>query len=161
RHLFTDDSEEAHQLYRRLQAGESFETLAAQVFEDTLLSRNGGDLGWVKAGDLDDEFSNAALNLNKGEISPPVQTRWGYHIIQLLDRKEQVMVTESVLNAQRSSLEKRIRRKKSRRLANRYITDVMADLNPQPNPQKFRRLWNAVVPKDEREKSELSFKVSF
>jgi foldase protein PrsA len=161
RHLFTKDVEEARILYRRLQEGASFATLAAEVFQDTLLVKSGGDLGWIKAGDLDEDFADAALVLAPNEISSPVQTQWGYHIIQVLDRKDQVLLTEDDFNAQRRSLEKRIKRKKSRRLANEYIAHFMKDVNPQPVPQNFRLLWNAVVPSTESENSVLTFNLMF
>lgn len=161
RHLFTKDVEEAQSLYRQLQEKVPFAMLAAEVFQDTVLAKSGGDLGWMKAGDLDEDFANAALALQGNEISSPVQTRWGYHIIQLLDRKEQVILTEEDFQAQRRSLEKRIRRQKSQRLANEYIADFMKDINPQPVPQNFRLLWKAVVPATESEKNSLTFNLMF
>lgn len=161
RHLFTKDIEEAQALYRRLQGGASFAALAAEVFQDTMLVKSGGDLDWMKAGDLDEEFADAALALHGNEISQPVQTRWGYHIIQVPDRKDQVMLTEDDFNAQRRSLGKRIQRRKSQRLANEYISGFMKDINPQPVPQNLRLLWNAIVPAPEREKSVLTFNLMF
>jgi hypothetical protein len=135
--------------------------LAAKIFQDTLLSQNGGDLGWMTAGELDKDFAEAALVLAPNEISPPVQTQWGYHIIQLLDRKDQVMLSEEGFAAQRRSLEKRIKLQKSKRFANQYIASFMKDLNPQPVPQNFRLLWNAVVSGVEQEKTRLSFNLMF
>ena len=161
RHLFARDPEQAQKLYDQLQAGTSFEALAPRVFDDTSLAANGGDLGWIKAGDLDDNFAEAALELDKNEISKPVQTQWGYHIIQLLDRKDQVMLSETEFDAQKESLRKKIKMKKSQQLANHYIASFMKDLNPQPVPDNFRLLWNAVVPQSEHEKSVLSFNVMF
>lgn len=161
RHLFTKDPQQAQELYDQLQNGASIEMLAPQVFRDTLLAESGGDLGWHKAGELDEDFAAVALQLGPNEISKPVQTRWGYHIIQLLGRKDQVILSEAAFNAQRQSLEKRLRRKKSQRLANQYIAWFMQSINPQPVPQNFLLLWRAVVPPAEQEKSTLSFKIAF
>jgi len=161
RQLFTKDAEHAQELYEQLQADATFETLASQVFADTVLAKNGGDLGWIKAGDLDEDFADATLSLGKNEISQPTQTQWGYHIIQLLDRKEQIILTESDFNAQKSGLEKRIKRKKGQRLSSAFIAGFMKDLNPQPVPNNFRLLWNAIVSPPEREKSTISFKITF
>jgi hypothetical protein len=161
RHLFTRDVEEARALYRQLHEGVLFETLATEIFRDTTLAKSGGDLGWIKAGDLDEDFAEAALALGGNEISQPVQTRWGYHIIQLLDRKDQVMLTEDDFKTQRGSLEKRIKRQKSQRLANKYIADFMKEINPQPVPENFRLLWRAIVPGSESEKSVLTFNLMF
>ena len=74
---------------KRAQAGEDFAKLAKEVSEDTANAANGGDLGFVGAGDLVPQFEQAAFALKKGEISPaPVRTPFGYHAIKLLDVKE-------------------------------------------------------------------------
>lgn len=161
RHLFTSDPEQAQEFYNQLQSGAPFEALASWVFEDTSLATNGGDLGWVKAGDLDDNFAEAALGLDKNEISKPVRTQWGYHIIQLLDRKDQMILKEAEYDVQKESLRKKIKMKKSQQLANQFIASFMKGLNPQPVPDNFRLLWNAIVPQSEHEKSVLSFNIMF
>jgi peptidyl-prolyl cis-trans isomerase D len=74
---------------KRAQAGEDFGKLAKEVSEDTANAAQGGDLGFVGAGDLVPQFEQAAFALKKGEISPaPVRTPFGYHAIKVLDVKE-------------------------------------------------------------------------
>ena len=74
---------------KRAQAGEDFGKLAKEVSEDTANAANGGDLGFVGAGDLVPQFEQAAFALKKGEVSPaPVRTPFGYHAIKMLDVKE-------------------------------------------------------------------------
>ncbi len=69
---------------RRLDAGEEFAAVAADVSQDPTASR-GGDLGWIAPGDLaDDLFSSAAFALPDSAISDIVRSRYGYHIIQRL-----------------------------------------------------------------------------
>ena len=74
---------------KRAQAGEDFGKLAKEVSEDTANAAQGGDLGFVRAGDLVPQFEQAAFALKKGEVSPaPVRTPFGYHAIKVQDVKE-------------------------------------------------------------------------
>ncbi|MGH7506281.1 MAG: peptidylprolyl isomerase, partial [Longimicrobiales bacterium] len=73
----------ADSLLLRARAGEDFEALAKQYSEDPGSKELGGDLGWFRPGDLYPEFERAAYALRPGEISPPVRTRAGWHVIKL------------------------------------------------------------------------------
>ncbi|MGN0918799.1 MAG: peptidylprolyl isomerase, partial [Oxalobacter sp.] len=64
----------------------SFEELAKTYSNDTSASR-GGDLGWIYPGDTVPEFEKAMMALNIGEISDPVETQFGFHLIQVLEKK--------------------------------------------------------------------------
>jgi peptidyl-prolyl cis-trans isomerase SurA len=78
----------------RLDNGEKFEMLARQYSEDSTAS-NGGDLGWVNPGDTVPQFEKAMNELKDNQISPPIQTQFGWHIIQLLERRSQDMSKDS------------------------------------------------------------------
>jgi len=74
---------------KRARAGEDFAKLAKETSEDTANAQQGGDLGFVKPGDLVPQFEQAAFALKKGELAPaPVRTMFGYHAIKVLDVKE-------------------------------------------------------------------------
>ena len=79
----------------QVQTGEkTFEELARQYSEDTTASQ-GGDLGYISPGQMVPEFETAAFKLGPGEVSPLVQTQFGYHIIQAADvKKENETVTQ-------------------------------------------------------------------
>lgn len=66
--------------------GKSFEEMAARYSQDGS-GRMGGDLGWAKRGKFVPEFEAAAYKLEKGEVSPIVETEFGFHIIQLIERR--------------------------------------------------------------------------
>lgn len=66
---------------RRLDKGESFEALSKEI------SKDDGDLGFISKGVMDKAFDSVAFKLNKGEISKPVKTNFGYHLIKLIDIK--------------------------------------------------------------------------
>jgi len=74
-------------LRRRAVAGESFGALARQYSQDASAG-NGGDLGWFGPGDMVGPFDAAVYQLEVGEVSPVVRTGFGYHIIQLNDRRD-------------------------------------------------------------------------
>lgn len=76
----------AEEVLKRLRGGEDFAKLAAEFGSDGTKDK-GGDLGWFGPSDMDPDFSKAAYALKPGEISDVVQTRFGFHIIKLEERK--------------------------------------------------------------------------
>ena len=68
-----------------LAQGKSFEELAKQYSEDTGSKEKGGDLGFFGPGKMVKEFEEATQKLKKGEVSEPVKTQFGYHIIKVTD----------------------------------------------------------------------------
>jgi len=81
----------------RVKGGEAFDKLAAELSEDPSAKQNSGDLNFFTREQMVPEFANAAFGMQKGEISAPVKSQFGFHIIQLTDRKDaETMVLESV-----------------------------------------------------------------
>lgn len=83
RHILVEQQYEAEDLLRKIEAGESFEELAKK-FSRCPSSRAGGDLGSFGRGRMVEAFEEAAFALEPGEVSSPVRTRFGYHLIQRL-----------------------------------------------------------------------------
>ncbi len=80
--------ERINEIYKKLQQGENFEALAKQFSDDKSSARNGGKLRAFKSGQLSSiVFENAAFALNKDEITKPVKTKFGWHIIKLIDKQ--------------------------------------------------------------------------
>ncbi|HEX8349927.1 MAG TPA: peptidylprolyl isomerase, partial [Hymenobacter sp.] len=81
----------------RIQAGESFETLAKQFSQDPGSAVEGGYLGFFKRKELVPEYEAAALRLEPGQMSPVVESQFGFHLIQLIERKGESFSTRHIL----------------------------------------------------------------
>jgi parvulin-like peptidyl-prolyl isomerase len=88
RHILVETEAEAKTIYELLKHGEDFATLAKERSKDTGSGANGGDLGWFGKGAMVAEFENAAFSLKIGEISEPIKSQFGYHIIQVLGHQD-------------------------------------------------------------------------
>jgi parvulin-like peptidyl-prolyl isomerase len=84
RHILVETEAEAKTIYNFLQQGSDFATFAKKMSKDTGSAVNGGDLGWFGKGQMVPEFEAVAFKLKVGEISQPVKSQFGWHIIQVL-----------------------------------------------------------------------------
>jgi peptidyl-prolyl cis-trans isomerase SurA len=84
-------------LKKRIQEGEDFAELASVYSDDPGSARVGGDLGWQKRGTFVPEFEAEAFNLEPDELSDIVETEFGFHLIQLLDRRGNTIKTRHIL----------------------------------------------------------------
>ena len=84
----------------RVYKGEDFKMLATLYSDDPGSATKGGELGFVNRGDLVPEFERAAFRLKEGEISEIVESKFGYHIVQLIERRgEQINVRHILIKA--------------------------------------------------------------
>jgi foldase protein PrsA len=88
RHILVEDEKTANEVKKKLDEGAKFEDLAKEYSKDPGSAANGGDLGWFGPGKMVPEFEKATYALKVDEISAPVKSEHGYHIIQLLEKKE-------------------------------------------------------------------------
>ncbi|WP_454192374.1 foldase protein PrsA [Paenibacillus sp. Marseille-Q7038] len=87
-HILVATKEEAEAIKKELDGGADFATLASEKSTDTASAVNGGDLGFFGEGQMVEEFEKAAFSMEINEISEPVKTENGYHIIKKTDHKE-------------------------------------------------------------------------
>ncbi len=85
-------AEEARQ---RLQQGADFASVAREYSDDRGSAMNGGDLGWVRPGQTVPAFEEAMTSLSPNQLSEPVRSQFGYHVIEVLERRRQDVTEES------------------------------------------------------------------
>ncbi|WP_101845056.1 peptidylprolyl isomerase [Halobacillus sp. Marseille-P3879] len=88
RHILTETKEEAQTVLDKLEEGEDFADLAAEYSTDDTTSESGGDLGTFGEGEMVEAFDKAAFSMEAGEVSDPVETEYGFHIIEVTDRTD-------------------------------------------------------------------------
>lgn len=87
--LFNDAKKKADEVLVKVKEDKAdFATLAKESSEDTGSKTNGGDLGWFGVGKMVKEFEEATTKLAPGQVSEPIKTRFGYHIIKLVEKRE-------------------------------------------------------------------------
>ncbi|MEL7646518.1 MAG: peptidylprolyl isomerase [Sedimentibacter sp.] len=93
RHILVATEDEAKAVIDRLNKGEKFEDLAKELSTDTSSGANGGDLDYFSYTDMVQPFSEAAFSLEIGQVSEPVQSEFGYHVIEVTDKKVDDTIT--------------------------------------------------------------------
>lgn len=87
--LVTEDEARTRmeQIRERIELGDDFAKLAQTHSDDTTSASNGGDLGWINPGEMVPEFEETMNKLEPGEVSAPVKSRFGWHLIQIQERR--------------------------------------------------------------------------
>lgn len=131
RHILVDDAALAAIVRERLLEGEDFGTVAQEASIDPSAATNNGDLGWFNKGMMVEPFSDAAFDLEIGEISDVVETSFGFHIIQLLGRESRPLDEASYQQARDEIFQK-----------------WLADTRENYNIEIFDDVWQSVAPTD-------------
>jgi parvulin-like peptidyl-prolyl isomerase len=131
RHILVATEEEAQQVLERLNNGENFADVAAEVSTDTSNKDQGGDLGWFAHERMVEPFSNAAFAMEVGEISEPVKTDFGYHIIQVLGHEERPLDETQLQQAQST-----------------VFQDWLTEAKAAANVETYDATWQAAIPND-------------
>ncbi len=97
----------AEELYTRYNEGEPFEELARRYSDDPGSGSLGGELGWIQPGKMVVEFEQQMDKLAINEVSEPFESRFGWHIVQVQERRKQDFTTEMRENQARSEIRKR------------------------------------------------------
>ncbi len=121
-HIVLDNIDTANMIVERLSKGENFEKLAYDYSIVPDAKRNKGDLGYFLWGVMVDEFQDAAFSMSPGEVSPPVKTRLGYHVIKIVDKLPNDKKEE--FSSMRNSIDRIILDKKKETLARNYFESI-------------------------------------
>ena len=109
RHILVATEKEAKDVEKQLADGKSFEEVARDYSKDPGSAKQGGDLGYFTKDKMVKEFADAAFKLKKGEVSQPVKSQFGWHIIKLEDIRK---VTPPTYNEAKETLRARLQDKK-------------------------------------------------
>ncbi len=125
--LFTpDEEEEAEDVKSQLDEGGDFEELARENSQDPGSAENGGDLGCNPEGGFVPEFDEAAFDAQEGEIVGPVETEFGFHVLEVTDIQEE---EEIPLEEVRSEIEDRLSQQRQGAAFEAWIRDELEERN--------------------------------
>ena len=113
----------SRELYLRLNDGEDFAVLAKQHSDDPGSGSNGGDLGWTMDGQMVPEFENTVHATATGEISAPFQSQFGWHVLQVTDRRQQDFGQQIL----RSQARETIRKRKFEESLSNWLREIRAE----------------------------------
>ncbi|MDI6870407.1 MAG: peptidylprolyl isomerase [Bacillota bacterium] len=130
RHILVTEEEEAKKLIEELKAGADFAKLAAEHSKDPGSQGHGGDLGFFRRGELVPEFEAVAFALKPGEVSSPVKTEFGWHVIKVEEHKAAVPAT---LAAKREEIRSILLKQKTKQ-----PSEVLAELRTE---SEVKILW--------------------
>ena len=128
RHILVKTQAEAVIVIDRINKGEDWSAVAADVSLDTSNKDNGGDLGWFARGRMVKEFEDAAFSLDVGKISEPVETQFGWHIIQVVGHQAFPVSDPDYQTLQESTYNQWFT--KIKETAEISINDVYKDITP-------------------------------
>ena len=100
RHILVETEDQAKAVEERLKKGEDFAKVATDVSKDPGSGKEGGDLGWFTKDRMVPEFAEAAFKLKKGEVSAPVKSQFGWHVIKLEDKRTKPLPEFSAVRPQ-------------------------------------------------------------
>ncbi len=144
KHILVKTEEEAKEIRERLNTGEEFEKLAREKSTDTRTKNRGGDLGFIDRRRYERTFGgsfiNAAFALEKGELSEPIRSRLGYHLIKLQEKRE---AREQTLDQVRERIERGALSEKKMKIRQEFIeslrnkAEVEKHLELLPSPERL------------------------
>lgn len=118
-HILVDTEEKAKEIKKKLNKGTNFADLVKEFSKDESSKANGGEIGYVLKGQLVPEYEEKAFSLKKNEVSDPVKTQFGWHIIKMLDKRGVQIPTKE-------QAEQSIKNKLSKDIVEKYFTELAA-----------------------------------
>jgi len=136
-HILVKTEKEAEDIEARLKKGEKFEDIARKESIDKASAKNGGDIGYFSKGQLVPEFERAAAALTPGQISAPVKTAFGYHIIKVVDKKMGPVVD---FDRVKDIISQRLSGEKQKEAFDQYMTDLRKNYSVEVNKEALAKL---------------------
>ena len=144
RHILVSTEDLARELYDRATGGADFAQLARSNSIDQVTAPTGGELGWFTQDQMVEPFSDAAFSLEPGQVSEPIQTQFGWHIIQVEDTAEDRPLTDAQYQA---AQEKAVQQRLDEVRASMSVSsDFDVSPTPTPSPEAFSPPSDAPTP---------------
>lgn len=121
RHLFSEDKNKINSIRHELLEGNDFFHLASQLFNDSLLSANGGYLGYVRLIDFDPMLVDSIYNLQIGEISNPLISTHGYHIFKIEDIQQSLFLDKEYFNSNIDEFKKKVSNRRAAKESSLFV----------------------------------------
>jgi foldase protein PrsA len=121
RHILLPTRERAEEVLARLQAGEDFAFLSREYSEDVSSRERGGDMGFFPRGVMPPEVEDAAFGLEVGETSDIVESAFGFHIIQVLERDEREIAVEIFENLRQQTFMQWLQKEREDAVIERFV----------------------------------------
>ncbi len=148
RHLYARTEQEAWELFSLLQHRATFEELAQQVFQDSILRESGGSLGYFTYGEMDPALEEVAYRLPIGEISEPIRTELGYSVLRVEERIRRPIATEYEFFQRKKHLTRVIRAFKIDVQNKQLVQHIEQELSPQMDDAVLESLlqgWQGIT----------------
>jgi parvulin-like peptidyl-prolyl isomerase len=139
-HLFVENRQQALSLEERLKNGEKFNDLAREIYKDADLKNNGGDLGYVGFGDMDPALEQWAFSARPGDISPPLQSAYGYHIMKVTDIRPAEQAAELGTTMKLQLVTDILKNRKGDNLIREHLKELSGNRKVQINNKVLDRL---------------------
>ncbi len=136
-HILVETEPEAEEIYEALKGGADFEELARERSIDPTVEANQGDLGFFTWGKMVPEFQEAAFAMREGEISKPVKTTYGWHVIKLIERREQ---EQSPFEESKELIKTKLTNEKREKRVREYFTQLRKKVGFTLNPDAYQLL---------------------
>lgn len=131
RHILVEDEATARQALDRINGGEDFAAVAGELSTDTGSAEQGGDLGQVTPGQTVPEFDDAVFNSPIGELVGPIQTEFGWHVLEVLERNDEGQPLSEVEDEIRTELDATAGQQEFQQFAQEQSQAAEVEVNPR------------------------------
>ncbi|MEK4707136.1 peptidylprolyl isomerase PrsA [Bacillus sp. FSL R10-2780] len=136
-HILVKDEKTAKEVKEKINNGEDFTALAKQYSEDTGSKEQGGEIAGFAPGQTVKEFEEAAYKLDAGQVSEPIKTSFGYHIIKVTDKKE-LKPFDEVKDSIRKDLEQQRLQDATGKWKQQVINDLLKEADIKVTDNEFK-----------------------
>lgn len=136
-HILVKDEKTAKEVKEKINNGEDFTALAKQYSEDTGSKEQGGEIAGFAPGQTVKEFEEAAYKLDAGQVSEPIKTSYGYHIIKVTDKKE-LKPFDEVKDTIRKDLEQQRLQDATGKWKQQVINDLLKEVDIKVTDKEFK-----------------------